>query len=269
MRKQMNDRPEEIPVSPGITHDPIYEEAVAPNNHEQGYRDQEPPYQYYDQNYEGQYPGYHPSDGYEYQQNYEAYSEHYPPPAHSQIHVPPPEIQEEDGLDEKEMARLAEERLLPSQPPQEAQGSSSSRTVVPPTVPSAPPDEHGEDLYSAEDITPQVTLDAPDALGQPDLNLEQPSAPSAPTLEDLSPNHEARAPDDKQELERQRMLTEASAPSDFHADVDDNGGEGSSGVQHEPSAPILIEDDEYGGQYSHHALPDSATHREALPKYER
>jgi hypothetical protein len=272
MSKHMNDWPEETPNSPDAIRDPIYEESVSPNNHGQQFpTDQEPAYQYYDQSYEEHYPGYYQNDGYDYQENFEAYSEDYPPPAHSQIHVPPPEVQGEERLGEKERARLAEERLLPSQPPQDLQGPSSSRTVIPPSAPSALSDEHDEDLYNAEDAHPQVSLDTPDLLRRPSSPSEHPSGPSAPTLEDLSTNHGVQTMDDKQELERQRMLTEASAPSDFPANEDDNGGERSSGGQHElsaPSAPVL-DDDEYTGQYSHHNLRGSTNHHEDLPKYEK
>jgi hypothetical protein len=141
--------------------------------------------------------------------------------------------------------------------------------VVAPSAPSAPCDEPDEDLYNADDVTPRLPPDVPNLLSQHGTSSEQLPAPSAPTLEELTINTEGGASDDKQELERQRLLAEVSAPSDLVADGDDNGGEGSSRVQHEPSAPILTEDDEYGGQYSHQALPSSAVHHEALPKYER
>lgn len=271
MRKQMNDWPEETLGSPGTTHDQTHEESVALNDHDpQFIRDQEPPYEYYDQNDEQQYPGYYQNDGYDYRQNYVPFPAQYSPPTHSQILVPPPDIQQERSLDEKQRVRLAEERLLPSQPPQDFDGPSSSRIILPPVGPSAPPGEHDENLYEAEDAIPQVSLDAPYSSGRPDSNTEPPHAPSAPTLEDLTINHGANTKEDKQELERQRLMMEASAPSDVLADEDNNGGEGSGRVQHdEPSVPTLTEDDEYIGHYSHHALLGSASHHEVLPKYER
>ena len=80
--------------------------------------------------------------------------------------------------------------------------------------------------------------------------------PSAPALEDLTSG--AHTSSDKQELERQRMLAEASAPPEFD-NADEDAGEHSAGGEHEPSAPMLTEEDEYG-------VP---SHLESLPKYER
>merc|ERR1712098_1041157 len=111
----------------------------------QQYRD---PYPYYDRPPDHQHPEYYATEEYDYQ-------DHYQPPNHAQIHVPPPEVQAEEGLSEKERLRRAEERLLPSQPPIDENAPSSSRTVVPPIAPSVPPDDAEEDLYGPDDATPQ------------------------------------------------------------------------------------------------------------------
>lgn len=268
IQNKMTDWPEEALNSPNTTHDQIYGESVGPTGHEEQFaRDHQPPYQYYDQNYEQQYPEYYLNEGYDYDPNYDGYSENHPQLANSQIHVPSPEVQDEESLNEKERARLAEERLLPSQPPQ---GPSSSRTVIPPVAPFVLSDEN-EDLYNAEDSGPRIPLNALH-LEQPGSSFDQLPGPSAPTLEDLTTNLGAHSMDDKQELERQRMLTEASAPLDFRTDEDDNGGEGSSGQQHESSAPSapVFENDEYVGQYYHPNLPSSTNHDEdVLPEYKR
>ena len=267
-RTQASDWQEETPVSPGNTYDPIYEEYSSEQPH---------PYHYHDENYAGQHPEYPGRSDFGDEPSYQEYSEE-TPPAHTGLHIPPPELQQEEGLSDKERARLAEERLLPSQPPQE-DGPSSPRTVVASTAlsaPSAPPDDLNNDLYDAEDSTPP----APSASTMPLSSLQgHPAGPSAPPALSTPPtiDETPSAPgmgltEDKQELERRRMLAEASAPSDFPAgeEVDENGGEGSSGTRHEASAPVLDEIDEYGGQYSHHALPASLVpHNEELPKYER
>jgi hypothetical protein len=82
--------------------------------------------------------------------------------------------------------------------------------------------------------------------------------------------------DDKHELERRRMLAEASRPE---MPEDHDAGEGSSSqplappAHLEPSAPVITdEEEEYGGAYAHHAInpgPGRAEHDESLPKYER
>jgi len=258
-RTQASDWQEDTPSSPGNTYDPIYEEYSSEQPH---------PYRYQEETYAGQYAEHPERSDYDAEPRYQEYSEE-TPPAHAGIHIPPPELQQEEGLSDKQRARLAEERLLPSQPPLE-EGQSSPRTVVPSIAPSAPPDDLNSDLYDAEDSRTPVAAAPSMAPTSPGANLTAPAAPSAPTLDDLPPSG-ADPTEDKQELERRRMLAEASEPSNFPAgEVDDNGGESSSGIQHEASAPVLDELDEYGGQYSHHALPARhVPHNEELPKYER
>ena len=261
-----------MPVTPSATHEPIYEESWDPEN---GWaRGDEQNHQYHDHDYEEPYPAQYASGEYDYQQDAL-------PPSHTQSYVPPPETQAEEGLSEKERVRLAEERLLPSQPPDDLQSPSSSRTVIPPSMapvpaPSAssapPPDEPFGDLYSAEDAESQAMVDRPHPLHRPTAAQTTLHTPTAPNLSDLAAGASAHPTEDKQELERQRLLGEASAPSDFpEADENGNAGEGRSrSAQHEPSAPVLTDEDEYGGQYSHQEVPgSSAAQQESLPKYER
>lgn len=260
VRQQIDVWSKEMPALPAPTHEPIYEESAASNDDQQTH---------YQNPYSYDHPPDHPYPDHEYPE-YEEYDHgnHYPPPAHDHIPVPPPEIHADEGLSEKERLRRAEQRLLPSQPPVDDNAPSSSRTIVPPIAPSVPPGESDEDLYCADDATPHEgpRVFLPSAISTP---LEAESGPSAPALEDLNPAAGHQPTEDKQELERRRLMGEASAPSEFPAEDDDNGGEGSSRPQQEPSAPPLLEDDEYGHQYAHHNLPESSSHRETLPRYER
>lgn len=260
--------PGEIPVSPSFPHKPIYEDYLSYDHGRQPTRDGQSEYQYYDGNYNEPYSGYYNDNGYDHQSNYDQYNEL--SSNHPHMAIPPPEIQPVEELSEKERARLAEERLLPSRPPiDSSHRPSSSRTYISASGPSAPPGDNS-DLYDADDHPPPL---APTVSNHT-------IAPSAPTLQDLAPNAGANPFDDKQELERQRMMAEASDPSDFMStDEDHNGGEGSSGAQFEASAPILTEEDEYGGHYSNTGLPGpsyseqaprySTAQLDALPKYER
>jgi arrestin-related trafficking adapter 9 len=263
--RQDNDWSLNSPVTPVTAHEPSNEEVFARETEGIHQADQQLCHPYYDQPYDDQYHDYY--SNIEYNHHLEPHLE-YTQPEYFQIPVPLPEVHANEGLSEKDRIRRAEERLLPSQPPEDNQGPSSSRTVVAPSAPSAlsiHPAESQNDIYDADAETPQAapastpfathgTSDAPPAL------------PSAPALEDLAPN---AGTDDKQELERQRLMNEASAPSEFVADEDDNAREGSSRPQPEPSAPILAEEDGYGGQYSHHSLGGPSSHQESLPKYER
>jgi arrestin-related trafficking adapter 9 len=176
------------------------------------------------------------------------------------IYVPMPEISPEEGLTEKERIHLAEQRLLPSQPLQDGDPSSSHAIV-----PSAPEDLGG-DLYGIGD-EPASNGSAVVDLGSELRNLEtvpdSTESPSTPVAEDLTPQATLDHGEDKQELERRRLIAEASSPSDF-PDDNANAGEESGGTQHQPTAPILTEEDEYGGHYT-----DSYGHHEGLPRYER
>ncbi|KAK4168506.1 putative pH-response regulator protein palF/rim-8 [Cladorrhinum sp. PSN259] len=202
----------------------------------------------------------------------------HPPPPPAPHYIPPPEIRDESSMTEKEQIRRAEQRLLPSQPPEAAvvAGPSNSHPLV-----------NGENIYDADD-TPEPSIAAASSAG---LETPHAEAPSAPTLEELSGmNGAAISPtEDKQELERRRLLDEASAPPEFPEDYDDNGGEGPSAPaaaasgaaavevgDFEPSAPVLLdhegEEESYGPHYSYANAGPSAptmTPQEPLPRYER
>lgn len=179
-----------------------------------------------------------------------------PPAPH---YVPPPELPDEHGLSEKERIRRAEQRLLPSQPDASALVPASS---------------YSED---ADGVGPSSRA----------LLNDGPSAPTAPTAEELTasvPALDGNTTDDKQELERQRLLAEASAPPVFPEDYDAGVGSSSTNAgpsapppvpideSSEPSAPAFMED-EYGPQYSYSGpvSPSHATsaHPEPLPAYHR
>lgn len=169
-------------------------------------------------------------------------------------YIPPPDLANEAGISEKERIRRAEQRLLPSQPdaPAPAPVHGSSRAI----------DNDGAGPSSA--------------------------APSAPTLDDLAASSLVPGTnDDKQELERQRLLAEASAPPESPDDYDAAAAGPSAPpptlrplppttdeIGTEPSAPILTEEDEYGHQFAYVdaaaiASPPAIVPSEALPAYQR
>ncbi|KAK7923132.1 hypothetical protein PG985_007203 [Apiospora marii] len=175
-------------------------------------------------------------------------------------YVAPPQIPDPTGLTEKERVRQAEMRLLPSQPPPAGPESAAG-----PSRPSAPGSS------TAPPMALGGTLDGP----------------SAPTLTDLSSAASSHPTEDKQEMERRRLLEEASAPPEVPEEYTNGGPSappldfaGPSGSQeHEPSAPNFDEGGSYG---AHDLLSDSVAGpsnghppyrnnhgREPLPKYER
>ncbi|KAI8316211.1 pH-response regulator protein palF/RIM8 [Colletotrichum sp. SAR11_59] len=171
-------------------------------------------------------------------------------------YIPPPQVPDEARLTDKERVRRQEERLLPSQPPQTSEAGPSGASAPEPNI------------YDAED-------EAQPGPSAPHEGHHAEEQPSAPTLDDLSTAREART-EDKRELERQRLLNEASAPPEFPDDYD--AGPSASappGDVAEPSAPALNDEEEdYGEQYSYRteAAAGQSSHAagsEPLPRYER
>ncbi|CAF3589849.1 hypothetical protein SNK05_001199 [Fusarium graminearum] len=183
-------------------------------------------------------------------------------------YIPPPEIPNPNNLSEKERIRQAEIRLLPSQPPVAGPSTSSN--------------QDDEDIYDAED-TPRVPdLDAGFDLSVPSAPRAPEAGPSAPTEDDveLAAVPPSGVVEDKQEIERRRLLDEASAPPDVPEDMQrrridgpstevDTGAEASAPSA--PSAPLVDDYDEFPG-YGSGAGPSSGSRHgggEQLPAYQR
>ncbi|KAF2831955.1 hypothetical protein CC86DRAFT_365864 [Ophiobolus disseminans] len=133
-RKQTNapqgfDGVHEIPV--GTSDDPD-----AAEGYNQDYYDYDENGQYYDYNYDASYyevPG---------------YEQHSHGGEHS-YHAPPQPAEEEQGLSEKERMRRAEERLLPSQPPDVSGTASAPPGIIHPSAPILPEDDDPNPPYIA------------------------------------------------------------------------------------------------------------------------
>ncbi|KAF5538755.1 pH-response regulator palF RIM8 [Fusarium mexicanum] len=178
-------------------------------------------------------------------------------------YIPPPEILNQNNLSEKERIRQAETRLLPSRPLEA--GPSTSHD--------------GEDIYDADD-TPRVPElgggFVPNDLNAPSAPDAGPSAPLEDDV-DLPTVLPPGVVEDKQELERQRLLNEASAPPDVPEDMLRRADEGpSSEVEADaeasaPSAPVVDNYDDFPG-YGSSAGPSGTSRHvdgEQLPAYQR
>lgn len=154
--------------------------------------------------------------------------------------------QTEEPVDEKTRLRQAEATLLPSHPPEEPEAGPSTAAMATPTAPVLPEDDHingYRHVPSSQNGIPQAVM-------------------SAESLQTVVPGHAVAGPnghvpapgDDKQELERQRLMMETSAPEDPELDNGEPAGDG-------PSAPVLNEDDELVGA--------PAYGDESLPRYQR
>lgn len=160
-------------------------------------------------------------------------------------YIPPPQMPDQSNMSEKDRIRQAETRLLPSQPP---------------AGPSAPGED--DDIYDAED-TPRAASSGP-VVPTTD---EAEAAASAPTEDEVTAGHPT---EDKQELERRRLMEEASVPPEFPDDMERPGGSSSADAANEATAPDLDEADEYPG-YGVGAGPsrDGDSHMEQLPAYHK
>jgi len=256
----------QVKLTPSIRSQPVYEKGVHPQRVEED--------EYMFDGYPHDYGPLPPLQA-------EQYPEWEPVPSapiSAPFYVPPPEVPNESALTEKDRIRRAEQRLLPSQPPSVPIAGPSNAPVIP----------MEENIYDADD----QPLPRRDGLLPLAELANQYESPSAPTLEDLTKGSHAPPTEDKQELERRRLLAEASAP-EFPEDYD-NGGAGSSSsaaagpsappgasvAVFEPSAPVLVEEESYGPDFSYASVAgpsgsapgfaaEPRVEQEPLPRYER
>lgn len=175
-------------------------------------------------NEDAEYPG----QDYELPQD-PRWSEFEPQPSQPLGHMVPP-AETDEPVDEKVRVRRAEETLLPSQPPDVFAGAGE---VDVPTAPVLPEDDHINDYEHLPS-----PADGPQTTSADSMQTVVPDGSGEPT-----------APgDDKQELERRRLMQEASAPTE----ADDREG---------PSAPVLDDEDRLVG--------GMANGDESLPQYQR
>ena len=175
----------------------------------------------------------------EYHQYAEDYSQPLPPP--TGIMSAHPEV--EEPVDEKTRVRQHEESLLPSRPPDDEEAGPSTGDMMTPTAPVLPDDHHLQDYQHlpspGQDGIPHAVR-SDESLQTVVVNGhgQGPPEPSGPS-------------EDKQELERQRLMNQASAP---YEETNGESGEG-------PSAPVFDEDDQLVGGTAHAD--------ESLPRYQR
>jgi hypothetical protein len=209
--------------------------------------------EYYEHGHDYQYY----EHGYEYDDGYEGYTNHeeyQPPPA---LIIPPPQV--EEALDEKSRLRRQEQFLLPSQPPQDAESSTTTEDHAP----SAPIISPAEILSMPAMAGPSHSGTSHGATSTRSVNTIVPDGGSAhetPAFEGLP---YPTSGEDKQELERQRLLAQTSAPP-----TDDEEANQATGQYHSsfPTAPPILDDEEdYNARTLHHDHIAS----DRLPQYER
>ena len=219
------------------------------------YYDEHGQAQYYDYNYyNAEFFGPHEYDGYQngYRNTSWTYSYDHPPPDNF---PPPPGPQEE--VDEKTRLRRQEELLMPSAPPQDGE-SSSSATALAPSAPVL--DDGAHQLEATRDgiatpSTPGPPASVNSARSADTVRPYSTSPPPMPVASDVSAPAE-----DKQELERQRLMAQASAPPAEEAEASTSRAP----PPFAPSAPVITDEDlEHGPSHDeHHDGPQ-------LPRYQR
>lgn len=197
---------------------------------------------------------------------------------HAPVYIPPPEVPQDSELSEKERVRQAEQRLLPSQPPPQQPADSEAGPSHP--LATSEISTHPSDKISRSGS--HISIPAPN------LADDAGEEPSAPPLDDLTPRAPPSHRDDKQELERQRLLQEASSPPEVPDDYDEGGSGGGPSAPpltgdpgQTPTAPVLSDehqhghdhDHDYGGPDPYHEIagPEGrhTAGSEPLPRYER
>ncbi|TQS35253.1 hypothetical protein Golomagni_04332 [Golovinomyces magnicellulatus] len=175
----------------------------------------------------------------------------YPPPSDYSLSVPP-EIFADLALSDKERSKRAEERLLPSCPPIDIMDTSSS--VHLPILPSCVAEK---DFHNIDDIALIAIPNNPQSMGNS----------STPTFNSNDSTTMSNQNDDKQELERQRLMAEASAP--LAENTDETSEISIRSMQ--PTAPVLNEENEYPSycSYSNLSAPLTIETSESLPRYEK
>lgn len=126
--------------------------------------------------------------------------------------VPMPHLPDNSQLSEKELARRAEERLLPSQPPGMEEQASEG-----PHAPTAPylPGEHVPNAYGLPTPAYESQQHSPLVAYNPRAPHSDMSAPAPEYFPIAGPSNHTpiHAPvDDKQEMRRRELEAEASAP---------------------------------------------------------
>ena len=192
------------------------------------------------------------------------HADQYPP----QQYVPPP--QPEEQVDEKTRLRRLEEQLLPSQPPQDGQPGPSSSAPVEGSGDIATAPWIPEERYGAG-AGPSRPPPSGSGVSSHSVETVIPSRSSRPESEppQFEPSASHGPGDDKQDLERRRLMAEASVPpGDDEAEAvgESSSSSSSAPVNGEASAPTLHVDDEY---HILNAGGPPADHGEHLPQYHR
>ena len=177
-------------------------------------------------------------------QSYPHHPDHNHPPYD---YLAAPEVFEED-LSEKERLRRAEALLMPSQPPDAGHDSIDA------AIPSAPVLEE-ESGYGVNGFIPAYVHAEEDAFS-PEYEYHHIGG---------EPSRSSHQHDDKEELRREQLESQASAPQDGETQEDP----GYSGVQQTPDAPSFPQEEDLHPVHNGTWNGDEYYMSDNLPRYER
>ena len=185
-------------------------------------------------------------------------------PSSHPISPPPPE----EPVDEKEWLRRQEALLLPSQPPDEG-GPSTAAEVAAPSAPFIPEDIDVHDYCGQSDgeAGPSIARVAHSAMSTGSVDTVLEGAAARPAHDPRPPAFDGdtsgRLREDKQDLERQRLMAQASAPPEDDEPIGRRPAPHSLADEDIPTAPTLDEAEDYNA----HTLHDEHMLGDHLPQY--
>ena len=249
-----------VRATPSWPEEPVAAERVADerdpasdfNEEEQGHYDENGNLYHYEGGYDGAYD--QPPDG-------EPDTDHVRP---ATTLIPPP-LDQDEPVDEKERLRRQEALLLPSQPPEEGESSSSAAALAP----SAPYIDGESGLYGYRgphdgETSPAIPHVGPSTMSARSFDTIVPETDSS-ALPPVFDGDQARSPqDDKHDMERQRLMAQASAPP-VEDEADFTGPSNPPDQDFAPSAPVINEEEDYNSHTLHHNDHTG----EHLPQYQR
>lgn len=225
---------------------------------QEDYQDSSYPHGEYDgQFYDEMGQPYYDEDGHPYSYDPSTYPDDY---YQAPDIIPPPEPIEE--VDEKTRLRRQEQLLLPSAPPEDGEASSSAGPNVPsaPVIPSNGMRD-GIEIPHDGSVTPSTLHTTSSVASARSGDTIRPHSSSPPPVPVSAGDVEVT--DDKQELERQRLLAQASAPP-AEEEAQPSTSVDALVPALAPSAPTITEPDEYNVQTLNHEHSGGD-----LPQYER
>ena len=268
-KQKEEEKPVVAPETPAAV--PVSHHEAATGSSDRPYSSHPPDDDYWGYNYNDWSYGHGNGHGHDHWDYHEGAWDHPP-------QVPMPQLLDNSQLSEKELARRAEERLLPSQPPgMEQQAVEGAHEATAPYLPG----EHVPDAYAVPAYESQPSAPPSTSFHTPHGYMSSPAPEYFPVAGPSNHVPITRPTDDKQEMQRRQLEAEASATPVDDEQIPTVDAQTSSDVTapvQQPSAPAQTSPNEDGddtlvpSEADLHANHDSHAEASAgasdLPRYE-